>query len=53
LHDSVEIDASETTADLLNHSMVQGVASIDGTIDEVGYVEMIERDRMIERTAEH
>jgi hypothetical protein len=29
LHDSVEIDASETTADLLNHSMVQGMAGID------------------------
>jgi hypothetical protein len=29
LHDSVEIDTSETTADLLNHSMVQGMAGID------------------------
>jgi hypothetical protein len=29
LHVSFEIDASGTTADLLNHSMVQGMTGID------------------------
>jgi hypothetical protein len=29
LHDSIYLDTAETTVDLLNHSMVQGMAGID------------------------